>query len=41
MTCEIVDRFADIADPSDDAEGTTLSLTRKRARRPRKLDNDF
>jgi hypothetical protein len=37
----MIDRFGEIADPSTDAEGTTLSLTRGRARRPGKLDNDF
>jgi len=37
----LLDRFAEVADPSKDEEGTTLSLTRERARRSRKLDNDF
>jgi transcriptional regulator with XRE-family HTH domain len=37
----LLNRFADVADPSKDEEGTTLSLTRERARRSRKLDNDF
>ncbi len=37
----LIDRFADIADPAVDAEGTALSLTRGRARRSRNLDNDF
>ena len=36
-----LDRFGDVADPSKDEEGTTFSLTRERARRSRKLDNDF
>lgn len=37
----LIDQFGDIADPSRDEEGTTLSLKRERARHPRKLDNDF
>ena len=37
----LIDCLADIADPSMDAEGTTLSLPRGRARHPSKLDNAF
>src|ERR1700722_13212814 len=39
----LVDRLADVADPSNDEEGTRLALSRGplRARHPRKLDNDF
>jgi DNA-binding XRE family transcriptional regulator len=39
----LVDRLADLADPSEDEEGTRLALAREpeRARHRRKLNNDF
>jgi len=39
----IIDRFADLADPGKDEEGTRLSLSRTRARTRHagRLDNDF
>jgi DNA-binding XRE family transcriptional regulator len=39
----LVDRLADLADPSKDEEGTRLALMREpaRARHRRKLSNDF
>jgi transcriptional regulator with XRE-family HTH domain len=39
----LIDRVADLADPSADEEGTRISLghQRARARHPRKLSNDF
>jgi transcriptional regulator with XRE-family HTH domain len=38
-----IDRLADLADPSEDAEGTRLALRREpaRARHRQKLSNDF
>ena len=39
----LIDRLADLADPSKDEEGTRLSLSREpaRARHRRTLSNDF
>ena len=37
----LLDPLAEIADPSHDAEGTALSIKRKRAGHARELDNDF
>ncbi len=42
-TYGLLDQLSAVAEPSRDDEGTALSLNheRARARRPRKLDNDF
>jgi DNA-binding XRE family transcriptional regulator len=39
----LIDQLADVADPSNDEEGTRLALSRGplRARHRQKLDNDF
>lgn len=39
----LIDKLADVADPSKDEEGQTLALARERtqARRKRTLNNDF
>ena len=37
----LIDQLTAVADPSQDDEGTALSLTRERARCSRKLNNDF